>query len=282
MKTHYGPLSSTCETSSEVGKGEFGNSNNLGDILDRLEEKQMATVLHERLNSRLFWLVVLIGIVMLSVTLHVPMPRQPLDSAWEEHMLSGLPANYVNGQSLTDIPTRTFETAKGRVSEAWLTKEGIAFSDRRETSLFGLLRRGGWALYGGLLGKVEINGSTIELYGKHVVRERPVLWFFLHWGIPGGFGYEFFLLHRRKGVTKAEVVKKWTFNRFGILQMIIMDWPKDVRGLLFYDRATRTATVTILGFTEVLQESIDMSNRLGQTDRKKDGTWSRSVAQNTS
>lgn len=220
-------------------------------------------VLEARIKRWLLWTItIILAIVVTEFFLSGEMPREPLDRLWEEHMLAGTSGIYADGKRTSYAAKRSFESAKGRPSDAWLTKEGIAVSDHRETSFFGLLRRGGWSLDEGLLAKAEARDSTIELYGKEAVREKPKPFFFIHWGIPGGYGYEFFLLHRKKGVEKAMIIKKWSFDRYGIARMLLMDWISDVRGFLRYDGEANNAIVTFTGVKRPFEERVDLSRVL--------------------
>ncbi len=189
-------------------------------------------------------------------------PREPLDRFWEEHMLAGRSGIYSNGKRTQFEPDSSFQSAKGSPRDAWLKKKGIAVSDLRGTRLIGLFRKGGWILEGGLLAKAKTQSSTIELYGKRVVRAEPVsiLSFILHRDNQREYGYEFFLLHRKNGMAKAHVVKKWIFNPEDT--PVFMDNFDVVRGFLRYDPATRIATVTITGLKRPIGEHIDLSKEL--------------------
>jgi hypothetical protein len=87
-------------------------------------------------------------------------PRAPLDELWESHMLTGNGALYYEGL-LSEIPGHgSFEVAKGRPDTVWATEHGIRVQDFRETAFGGLLRKGGWRIKSGLLGRVEVGALT--------------------------------------------------------------------------------------------------------------------------
>lgn len=189
--------------------------------------------------------------------------REPLDRLWEEHMLAGTSVIYSDGKRVTYAPTRSYETAGGDPLDAAFTKQGIVVGDFRETR-FLLWVDGGWALDGGLLARVEEQRSAIELYGKKITRREPS--FILNLKaihVPTEtYSYEFFLLLRRHGASRATILKKWAFSP----EDVPLDEdriPTDlVTGHLRYDRAAKTATVTIKGLKRPIEERVDLSAEL--------------------
>jgi hypothetical protein len=184
-------------------------------------------------------------------------PRGPLDALWQEHMLMGTAASiYVDdaGQRTVSIPRTPFDEQRGVVSSvesAAATTRGIEISRLDERFL--LWRNGGWVLQGGLLALVKEQSSAIELYGKAVIR-RPAY-------VPGGpfprdppmtTAYEFFLLLRKAGVTRATVLRQWTFQPGDVAK------DTSVRAMVRYNPSTRTTTVTIMGLKMPVEEAVEL------------------------
>lgn len=189
-----------------------------------------------------------------------PMAREPLDRLWEEHMLAGTFPIYAEGKRVERVSEGSFEEKQGDPFFVAYTKHGIMVSDLRETRFLGLWLKGGWLLQGGLLARVEDQASTVELYGKMVMRAEPVFLFTYFVSIHGPdnvrpYADEFFLLLRKKGSERATVLRKWVFNQQESEMGV-------VRGLLRYDPATKVATVTILGLKHPFEEHIDLSETL--------------------
>jgi hypothetical protein len=220
-----------------------------------------------KIKRWLLWPIILIfGIFIVDLFLSGEMSREPLDSLWEDNMLAGISVRYADGQRrVTYIPEDSYETAKGRPYDAWLTKEGIAISDLREKSFLGISRLGGWVLHGGLLAKAMIGESSVELYGKNVVRAKPVpiFLFLVHLDRYHDYGSEFFLLRRKKGEEKATILKKWVFTRDDVLtHRFLLSTIADVRGFLQYEPGKTIATVKITGLKHPFEKMVDLSKVL--------------------
>lgn len=174
-----------------------------------------------------------------------PIPRNPLDAAWESHMLSGTAATYYDGvEFVVNAPPRhsTFEAASGDPDKVWPTTKGIRVQDLREKQLWGLLRNGGWRLQGGLLDRAEIRGHEgyIELYGKSVWKTRPVLFHFSYEPPRSAqHSYEFFLLNRSNESQKAIILQKWTIEADDITPDTYL------RGDLEYNQASDVLRVVV-------------------------------------
>lgn len=202
--------------------------------------------------------------------------REPLDQLWEKHMLAGTAGQYIDGKpERTDyipnpFPAKSFEEAKGSPGSAWLSTRGIGVLDFHGWELLGLLRGGGWELTGGLLGKIELSTSILELYGKRVWQFYPGL-------VDNYFKkrettYEFFLLKREQGGARAVVLKKWIIQpedvKWFVPESVLKDplghdeqyrrqnETEDVRGFFRYYPDGQVAEVTIAGLTRPFVERI--------------------------
>jgi len=131
--------------------------------------------------------------VICNFRLSPPLPFDQLNQLWDSHMFNGTSEIYSDGDRTIYHAEESYQWAAGMPSSAWLTKEGIAVGDLRETSMLGWLRRGGWIFEGGLLAKIESEESTLELYGKRVVRADPVSILNLHGDKNREHSVEFFL-----------------------------------------------------------------------------------------
>ena len=187
-------------------------------------------------------------------------PREPLDKLWDEHMLRGTGAEYLNAHQTSFVATRPVEYASGSPGLAEMTVKGILVRAYRDDPLG--LDGSGWALGGGLLQAVIAKDTTVELYGKEIVHiQRSGTYRFGKdkW-------YEFFLLLRPTGASQATILNKWIIPPEDVL---LKDEPynpqykrSDVRGALRYDAATKTAIVTVTGLTREFEERVDLSTVL--------------------
>lgn len=190
--------------------------------------------------------------------------QESVDRLWEEQMLAGKSAFFSDGQRQDRYIQDSFETAKGSPVGASLTKQGIRVSDLRETQGFGLYRGGGWILRGGLLARISDGSSAVELYGKNIVHVEPAS-FLSNLGPGRGSavekeaGYEFYLLRRDGGKSKATIIKKWSIGPDAVKPMG-RDLIADARGFLEYNPETRTVKVTITGLKQPVEERIDLSS----------------------
>jgi len=129
-----------------------------------------------------------------------PSSRQPLDQTWEQFMLAGRSARWVNGQELpwtTEMEDRIANNPVG----ARLTTHAIVVESR------GGYVRGSWYLVGGLIGRADLFDATVELFSKQIVREH---WLgYVKWD--EDYSYEFFLLLRSRATGRAHVVRRWAF-----------------------------------------------------------------------
>lgn len=205
-------------------------------------------------------------------------PREPLDRLWEEHMLLGTHGAYMEGERSTFIPREAPEAAKGSPGSATLTTRGISVQDFRGTGLLGMLRGGGWALEGGLLGSVPRPDGSIALYGKRVWHFYPSFMGIAPYMKPKEEEtYEFFLLEGKDANQRAWLVKKWVVGAHEIKWFVYPDVREavtkafpgdekflrqqetvDVRGFLKYDPETQEAEVTITGLIHPWVERVQV------------------------
>ena len=149
-----------------------------------------------------------------------------------------------------------YQTYKGAVDAVYISDRGIRLEDLRETSLGGLLTKGGWRLEGGLLfAATHKSGGMVELYGKSRWRVEPALF---HFGMSpprsARHSYEFFLLYRPVEGEKAKTLATWTVPPEDI------PYDYDLRGHLNYDPETDVATVTVTGIDD---EKTFLTERVG-------------------
>jgi hypothetical protein len=201
-------------------------------------------------------------------------PREPLDRLWENHMLEGTRARYIEGKRDDSEPFVSPKATPGSPLAVVYGPRGISVFEDKGTALLGLLQGSGWILKGGLIGQVEETTSTLELYGR-------VVWP-LH-AVPLGIGgprlrpkeeetYDFFLLRRGRGAPRATVLAKWTIQPNEIAWFLpehVLEGPlakdetyrrlnedNDVRGVLKYIPETQEAEVTIKGLTHPFVERV--------------------------
>ena len=168
-----------------------------------------------------------------------------LDSQWESLMLEGKSFVLVNDVQLKSGGT-PYQTYEGKVGHTGISDREIRLEDLRETSLGGLLTKGGWRLEGSLLyAATHKSGGVVELYGKERWRVEPALFHFsltFHSGMSpprsARHSYEFFLLYRPLEGGGAKTLATWTVPP--------EDIPYDyyLSGHLNYDPETDVATVT--------------------------------------
>ncbi len=183
--------------------------------------------------------------------------RQPLEAFWEQHMLAGTAGNFwFDGQRferLDTSPRRPYEEAKGSSFSAAFTDNGVSVSYGQETAWFGLLRRGGWGIEGGLLQRIQVVRGSLDLYGKLVSRTYPYFPFPPHRDTREDISLEIFLLHRPVA-SAAVIMRKWVFD--GIPSR---DAAVELRARLEYAPNSKRAVVTVTGLAGPFQEGVDLS-----------------------
>jgi hypothetical protein len=190
--------------------------------------------------------------------------RTALEALWDQHMLKGEAGQVDIRDSRIDktiwIPSAaSFEPWTGR---PWL----VSTSHRLQVSRLdeGFWRNGGWILAGGLLAKVRLESSTLELHGKEIRRQFPYTPFPFHRTIPHETGYEFFLVHRPQGDSQATIIQRWVIPPSDVIVERdahggTSDW---VGASLKYDNDTRTAMVSIAGLKREVVDRVQLSAEL--------------------
>jgi hypothetical protein len=148
-----------------------------------------------------------------------------------------------SGQRTVSIPRTPFDEQRGVVSSvesAAGTTYGIEVSRLDERWL--LWRNGGWVLQGGLLARAREPSSTIELYGKAVIRQPAY--------VPGGPFPRDPPMRRKANVQRAAILRQWTFQPGDVAK------DGSVRATLQYNPATRMAIVTIKGLKTPVEETV--------------------------
>jgi len=183
-------------------------------------------------------------------------PREPLDAIWEEYMQKGIFVIMSFDEGKPDIsiekPPVSVDPKAEEVTYSTLMTHPILVMRLGD----GFFRNGGWVLRGGLLRRISDGTSTIELYGKEVIRRFPYFHFPFHRDVPQESGYEIFLL-RRDPDGIAVVLRKWTIQPKDVIQER-RNYPK-VKILFDYERAAHTATITITGLKRIFRERVELS-----------------------
>jgi hypothetical protein len=215
-------------------------------------------------------LAFVIGMGLVDIAASDPLSREPLDVLWMQKMTEGKSAVVQIDDSRTSVSEGrsplSFESARGRPEEAALSDHRISVMRLGE----GFWRNGGWVLKGGLLARAGDGPSTIELYGKAVVHRQSYFAFPFHRDPPHDTGYEFFLLHRKAGVTRATIINQWIFRPDDV---IVESSPhggteENVRGMLRYEPTSRIAIITITGLKRPFEERVDLSSAIESAERK--------------
>ena len=195
-------------------------------------------------------------------------PPEALQQEWNDMMLAGRFGRVDDGQvtenSLTDPSKFSADDGEGWIFNAPRTVWGIQVFALRERRYL-LMSQGGWALEGGLLSRVNIGDTKIELYGKTITRHEPYLNPFPHvyFGeVSWDFGHELFLLLRSKDHAKAKILRKW---------VVADSYDGDdggrgnasPRGFLEYDKFSERITVKVMNghSTGLFIERVDLSDR---------------------
>ena len=209
------------------------------------------------------------GLILAGLAGGEPPPRAPLDALWEKHMLEGtfvfIEVHKSKITAREKHPPPTVDPKDDEPTFGVLMSHPISVSELGE----GLFGNGGWILQGGLLRRINDDSSTIELYGKRVVRQFPHFRILPHRDPPMEVGYEFFLLRRKPGTTRAVIIRQWTFLPDEVVLKDVGHGGRypNVRCILQYDATTRNATVTVTGLKRPFEERIDLSSGLGSFPR---------------
>jgi hypothetical protein len=212
--------------------------------------------------------------------INIPPDRTPADLFWNERMLAGEYGRW------NDDGSRSVSSSRDEISDwpngALSTKWGIETSARRLEA--------GWSMIGGLIGRRDVPGGTVELFAKEISRAHaPGL------GVVRGrdFSYEFFLLIRPVE-GRARVVRRWFFPPEALamvlppsevrrlrsegrseaeIQAITEKTPvwqrmELIRGRLRFEPQTQTATVRIENLKQPVEEQVDLTKELAELSRR--------------
>lgn len=205
--------------------------------------------------------LVCVGVALVFIAINLRstegLTREELDRLWEGHMFSGMSAIYSNGRRTSYTAEHSYEWAAGNPSLAWLTKQGIAVGDLRETSTLGLFRKGGWVLEGGLLAKLQTGNGTMELYGKRVVQVEQVFILNFHRDRRREHSVEFFLLYRNREDSKARLLKKWKFaaDEMYLSQGLSLG---EVKGILRDYVEGKSVIFAVTGLKQAFEERVEI------------------------
>lgn len=191
-------------------------------------------------------------------------PPDPLDKLWEQHMLDGKASSvgiFVEGSNIS-ISERSgarllTDTQRGGWIETLHSEPyGINIAMRGE----GFWRNGGWNVMGGVLSKVTDGPSVVQLYAKIVRHQHP--YFPFNKDPSTDTGYEFFLLHRKKEISGAMIVRAWRFPPEDVASEESGHGGRidHIRAFFAYDPSIQTATVKITGLTRPFEEQVDLSS----------------------
>ena len=192
-------------------------------------------------------------------------PREPLDALWERRMLEGRGVQMwvdENGQSQSVREGRSFADLRSSHKEqkdpASYEFADDAYGITVHRHVEGYWRNGGWTLTGGPLGVAADPDSTIELFGKTVIRTAVhISSGMLHRDPPTETGYEFFLLRRMYATGAATIIRRWVVQPADVVK----DWSGYPRAeaVLRYDAPAQVATVSITGLKQPVNDSVDVS-----------------------
>jgi hypothetical protein len=212
--------------------------------------------------GRLVGLVNVVGalLVVAHATAGEIADRNTVDRQWNEHMLAGTSTHGAYGLS------RSIRIVPGSVFSARFAERGIYVSDLSGTRVLGLVRGVGWAMAGGLLGRVDTAEGPLELYGKTITRWRGGFLGLDTYHRPQDVSFEFFLLRRPIGAAPAVVARTWTVPPDAVEWTYPIDadpvpgvtnTPR-VRGFVAYDAASNVATVTVTGLAIPFVERVPL------------------------
>jgi len=159
------------------------------------------------------------------------------------------------GRSFVDSRTSYKERKDPKSYEfAFSNPYGITVSRYVE----GYWRNGGWTLTRGPLGVAANAESTIELFGKAIIRTPvhipPGI---LHLDPPTGTGYEFFLLRRPRASAVAVIIRRWVVQPADVVSDR-HGYPR-AEAVLGYEALTQVAAVSITGLKQLVNDHMDVS-----------------------
>jgi hypothetical protein len=160
-------------------------------------------------------LILIIGaLVVLERLTESNVSRTELDDAWRARMLSASFGVVANGSPMerpTSIPV-PFES--GSLTDVYFSPQAIVISDMRERRFFGLWGLGGWSFTGGLLGRIVVGPSVLELFGRRTVHREPgfVLDPRTYHDPRQTASLDFFLVVRESEKGRAVVLRDWSIR----------------------------------------------------------------------
>jgi hypothetical protein len=189
-------------------------------------------------------LVCALPLLIQGCILDIAPARAPLDEMWTARMLTGEYGVWSDGRG---VPPSGPDEVRSSPLGAYVTRYGIGVI--AQSTLGG----GGWSMVGGMIGRVERPGTSVELFGKEVARTH---------GMKRTSGeqdqnYEFFLVVRPSATGVGRLVKQW---RFADEEERAKE--KYVHGYLEVDPGSKAATIAITGLKKPFQERVDLSGEL--------------------
>lgn len=191
-------------------------------------------------------------------------PPEALEQMWNDNMLAGHLGRYYNG-TMTRLDSASCARPNGWIWIHDVASAGCGLSvvDLRERR--GLKSRGGWALEGGLLGRIDVDDRRLELYGRRAVRHEPYFqpWPHVWIGMKSwNTTHEFFLIRRDRPAERAVILRSWTLpdpeasGGYSFVTRVRLECPKScevvrVHVMNAYDR-------------DLISESVNVATALGQ------------------
>lgn len=190
--------------------------------------------------------------------------RSAADRLWEHMMLQGQ-YGLVQIHRNVSAPSGDADRIESEIGRARSTRYAIKVHDKDKGTFFGLVPGESWLLEGGLVGRIDLSGETLELFGREAEKISP-------WGTSKperDMWVDFFVVRRSRAGGPATVVRKWTFNPGEIVVtyspgnpaggIYVPRW--DVGGTLRYDETTKEVEVTFKGLTTPVVERVRLPDK---------------------
>lgn len=196
------------------------------------------------------------------------LPPDPLDKLWEQHMLEGKLSSvgvFVEGSNISNFERSGMRPLADTQRRGWIE---TLHSEPYGINVFqtgeGFWRNGGWNVMGGVLSKGSDGPSVIQLYAKIVQHLHPHFPF--NHDPPTDRGYEFFLLHRKEGISGATIIRTWRFHPEEVVSEVNGRGGRSdhVRAYFSYDPSSQTATLRITGLMHPFEEQVDLASVIGK------------------
>ena len=174
--------------------------------------------------------------------------RMWLDEKWQ-------PSTVKEGRSFVDLRS-SYKKRNDPTSYQFAFSDPYAITVMRHVE--GYWRNGGWTLTGGPLGVAANAESTIELFGKAIIRTPVhIPAGILHLDPPTETGYEFFLLRRPQASGVAVIIRRWVVQPVDVVSDQ-HGYPR-AEAMLRYDASRQVAAVSITGLKQPVTERVDVS-----------------------